>query len=550
MQTADACFSPLLGDYDCNCDVDILDVMQVASRWGSHAGDPRYAVPYDLNQDNRIDSMDIEIMGWWWRRSCGDVVLLRDTDWSDGHYTAVDDVDPEASPGELLLRNDPSRMVFAFDPTPWALITDAIVYRGRLYLLACEAPDIHTSGDVIEYDYATDTYRKVYTVDEQGIVRIYDFNDRLYIPGEDATESWAYGNFYTFDGQSWQKHRTIPKAVHVNYMAYYKGQLFTTAARDVGGPGLAPTLYVSADDGETWNVDVDYGKQPGVTISPLTVFADKLLLPGIFYDYNNDHPIRDGWLFLYDGVQWRSRSGLPWDRSLPRTFTVYRGRLYAASIHGLFVSTPDGEDFQAVDALGDRWFTDLAVHNDQLFVGEFGDPFSTLYASTDGVQWTAVASIPSSLTSSGRPATQKELALESYEGRLYAGAAGEGKVYVSAAQPSGSLVSLARQVNPIPPGAQLIWDAITPPGTVVRFQIRTGASLADLTAASFVGPDGTTTSYYDVPGSSLAPGHEDHTWFQYQVFLSTTDPAKTPYLREVALTSQSLSILLPMVARN
>jgi hypothetical protein len=30
----------IFGDMDCNCDVDIADVMQVAHRWGTHQGDP------------------------------------------------------------------------------------------------------------------------------------------------------------------------------------------------------------------------------------------------------------------------------------------------------------------------------------------------------------------------------------------------------------------------------------------------------------------------------------------------------------------------------
>jgi len=56
--------------YDLNDDskVDIVDIMQVASRWNTQTGDPNYDVTYDVNGDGKIDIVDIMLVAaqWGW----------------------------------------------------------------------------------------------------------------------------------------------------------------------------------------------------------------------------------------------------------------------------------------------------------------------------------------------------------------------------------------------------------------------------------------------------------------------------------------------------
>ena len=58
------------GDLDCDCDVDILDIMLVASRWNSSVGDDDYDPAYDLNDDGKIDVVDVMLVAIHWGDTC------------------------------------------------------------------------------------------------------------------------------------------------------------------------------------------------------------------------------------------------------------------------------------------------------------------------------------------------------------------------------------------------------------------------------------------------------------------------------------------------
>lgn len=60
----------LVGDFDCDCAVDVGDIMQVASHWRSTVGDPDYGSPYDLDCDGDIDIVDIMKVAARWGKVC------------------------------------------------------------------------------------------------------------------------------------------------------------------------------------------------------------------------------------------------------------------------------------------------------------------------------------------------------------------------------------------------------------------------------------------------------------------------------------------------
>jgi hypothetical protein len=61
----------LLGDFDRDGDVDVADIMQVASRWRCQCGDACYASRYDLDGDCDIDIVDIMRVAAHWGDTCG-----------------------------------------------------------------------------------------------------------------------------------------------------------------------------------------------------------------------------------------------------------------------------------------------------------------------------------------------------------------------------------------------------------------------------------------------------------------------------------------------
>lgn len=60
----------LEGDMDADCDVGIVDIMLVASRWGTRQGDANYDARYDLDSDGDIDVVDIMRVAAHWSEVC------------------------------------------------------------------------------------------------------------------------------------------------------------------------------------------------------------------------------------------------------------------------------------------------------------------------------------------------------------------------------------------------------------------------------------------------------------------------------------------------
>jgi lysophospholipase L1-like esterase len=63
-----ACDLP--GDLNCDCVVDIADIMLLASRWHSSVGDDGYDPAYDLNGDGSLDIVDIMLVAVHWGETC------------------------------------------------------------------------------------------------------------------------------------------------------------------------------------------------------------------------------------------------------------------------------------------------------------------------------------------------------------------------------------------------------------------------------------------------------------------------------------------------
>ena len=64
------------------------------------------------------------------------------------------------------------------------------------------------------------------------------------------------------------------------------------------------------------------------------------------------------------------------------------------------------------------------------------------------------------------------------------------------------------------------------PDTIIKFQL---AANNDNATWNFIGPDGTSGTYYTVPGTTMN-SLDNNRYFRYKVFLSTSDSSKTPVL--------------------
>jgi kumamolisin len=112
------------------------------------------------------------------------------------------------------------------------------------------------------------------------------------------------------------------------------------------------------------------------------------------------------------------------------------------------------------------------------------------------------------------------------------------KTYVTAAVTygaAGDLVSRARDANPAagatPRWISLAWTATTPAGTAVRFQAAASNSAAG--PFTFIGPDGTSASFFTSSPATLSAGQFSGRYLEYRAFLSTTIGSATPVLADV-----------------
>jgi hypothetical protein len=121
----------IFGDFDCDCDVDIADVMQVARRWGARRGDPEYDSRYDLDQDGDIDIVDVALVASAWGNTCPEATSSRVTMQGAG---------PKARALSTSLRLDP------------AATTAAIGQPVTLRVLIDEALDLGSFEFTLTYD--------------------------------------------------------------------------------------------------------------------------------------------------------------------------------------------------------------------------------------------------------------------------------------------------------------------------------------------------------------------------------------------------------------
>lgn len=70
------------------------------------------------------------------------------------------------------------------------------------------------------------------------------------------------------------------------------------------------------------------------------------------------------------------------------------------------------------------------------------------------------------------------------------------------------------------------------PATEVKFQIATNN---DNETWDYVGPDGTASTYFTVPGTTVNTLHNGNRYIRYRMYLSTSDDTKTPVITSVNL---------------
>ena len=143
-------------------------------------------------------------------------------------------------------------------------IWDMQVFNGKLFLGAGNSnnfkPAINAGRvPVFSFNPKTNKFINEYVVAEDQVDRLRVIDNKLYIPGHDATQKWDFGNFYTkTKNGKWNKYRTIPKALHVYDIAVHNNKLFTAL-----GLNTISAVGISSNKGKIWDVQkqgASYGR--------------------------------------------------------------------------------------------------------------------------------------------------------------------------------------------------------------------------------------------------------------------------------------------------
>ncbi len=113
----------------------------------------------------------------------------------------------------------------------------------------------------------------------------------------------------------------------------------------------------------------------------------------------------------------------------------------------------------------------------------------------------------------------------------------------------GSFVAGVKNANPLgtftPRWTTLAWNATTPASTTIKFQA--AASNSPTGPFTFVGPDGTASTYYTTTGASLSQ-FDGLRYLKYTAYLTTTNSANTPTLADVTICFSNTVKITPTIS--
>jgi hypothetical protein len=157
---------------------------------------------------------------------------------------------------KLELIGNPYKMKYvSIEDTYSRNVWDLQTYNGKLFIGAGNSSNQGPSQNsgplpLISYLPVKDKFINEGIIYDDQIDIFNLLNNKLYIPGHDATGSWKWGNFYIKDkNKPLQMYRNIPAGLHLYDMALIKGKLYSAIGLDEGA-----AVGVTTDGGENWKI--------------------------------------------------------------------------------------------------------------------------------------------------------------------------------------------------------------------------------------------------------------------------------------------------------
>jgi hypothetical protein len=456
-----------------------------------------------------------------------------DDDWSGGRYASALHVDPEIEPGLLVPEAKLDDIRYLASPTAYQGLYCMVVYHDSLFIAASDYPFMYDGADVLSYDCLTGQFASEYQPYESGLNIVKRFGDTLYLPGPDSMDPWSTpGSIYTYDGQQWLEHASIDSAVHVCDVEVVNNRIFVTTGQSdyTGG------VWMSTDGGTSFTRCLTL--HPSVD-HPIRRFFGAGQYHGRVFVQPDGFPPEGRVIYSSaDGVHWQAHAIAGMNQDMHATFTAWGDSLLMAVNQKLFIYNGSIWTSYPLPFYGWRWCRGYHVRQGELYAG---GSTCEVFRWLGGADWEPVAQLGVD------PSTEEIESIVTYYGRLYVTTSRPdpgmpARIYVSAVQPSGQLVSQPHDFGKEVGFGTLTWDDFRPAtGNLARFRVRSSITTEGLESAPFLGPDGTPGSYYTASGAHLANAHNGHRYFQYEAELLCPGQMQMPMLRSVTLQVDSLA---------
>ncbi|MGE4418338.1 MAG: hypothetical protein AB7D38_00745 [Sulfurimonas sp.] len=134
-------------------------------------------------------------------------------------------------------------------------IWDIKEFEGKLYIGAGNSSNIGPAQNagplpLISYNPSTKEFKQESIIHDEQIDTIKTFQNKLYIPGHDATQNWDYANIYIKEpNKNLKKYRNIKDGLHVYDIAFYDGKIFAALGTKKGA-----AVAVSSNDAQNWDI--------------------------------------------------------------------------------------------------------------------------------------------------------------------------------------------------------------------------------------------------------------------------------------------------------
>lgn len=242
------------------------------------------------------------------------------------------------------------------------------VFQNRLYIgHGCAVANTGPT-DVLSFDFAQRQYTNEFRVDDEAIYSYRVIDDRLTIPGVDATENWKFGNIYVLNETGWVKHRTLPNAVHVNDIASFHKRWYASAGTvTLFGKNQkvsVGSILASDSEGKSWSLDYATGwdGRSVFRVDRLMTYRDRLYafvyalcetkneeIPDAYLKPSERGPGGSHLLYVpdwlgakdaiaYDGTRWRNVDLIPEAQVCRVIPCVFRDKMVLCAIAGEYVS--------------------------------------------------------------------------------------------------------------------------------------------------------------------------------------------------------------------